>query len=379
MNRRMFAYLWVLCAVSGCGKGPGGSTPRGTPPEPPIRREPEPAHPALKPNPPDEADKPYSFRSVPLPTGVGIYAPVTFSSDGKRMAGGGNGAIHVMTVPDGKEVIQMQLPNKEPAFVAFADEGKSLFSVSATDKMIRAWSLTTGKQVSECALPRANELGWVIGFSPGGQYLALKLKTGIVLVDPQSGKVVGEFEGAGPGDLSPAEKFLGGGFSPDGKRFAARQGDGRFAVWECASGKRLVQSREKLPGGRGDFTFLSFSPDGKRLATSVGLASAGSIQIWDAMTGELRGELARPVSSMLGGFAWMPDSKSLVRRESNVVAVDVATGKIVHEFKPNSWLGGMVGATPDSRYFVFNSPVNYTNFALVFCRLPEWKKPKDPE
>jgi WD40 repeat protein len=68
-------------------------------------------------------------------------------------------------------------------------------------------------------------------------------------------------------------------FSPDGKRIASGCEDGMIKLWDAASGTELAT----LKGHQGEVTNVSFSPDGTRLASAAGSASgSGEIKIWDA-------------------------------------------------------------------------------------------------
>ncbi len=309
-----------------------------------------------------------------------------FSADGKHLAAGGGGEIRVLAVPGGKEVVRMQLPNRDYMFGAFAADGKHFVSAGGVDKTVRYWSLATGKQTRELDLPRAKDLKWVIGFSPGGTVLALKLTDGIALVTPDTGKVIAEFAGAGPG--SGSFSTAGGGFSLDGKRFAAGTGEGRLAVWDAETGKRLVISAEKLPLAATDFVFVQFSPDGRWIAAGNGGSITQPIRIWDATTAEL---LAEPVKAngYSGPIAWTPDGTAVVTCDHNgVVATDVATGRTVHKFERSPYSGGGVYyPSPSGKHLVFvdsstrldpNAAAPTTKSAFL-AQMPEAKKPAPPK
>ena len=53
-----------------------------------------------------------------------------FSADGKHLAAGGGGEIRVLAVPGGKEVVRMQLPNRDYMFGAFAADGRHFVFLS---------------------------------------------------------------------------------------------------------------------------------------------------------------------------------------------------------------------------------------------------------
>jgi tetratricopeptide (TPR) repeat protein len=90
--------------------------------------------------------------------------------------------------------------------------------------------------------------------------------------------------------------------SPDGSRIAAAREDGLINIWTFPEG-RPVHSRSRTAG---DVLRLSFSPDGRRLAS----ASRWAIQQWDVRSGE-------PVGPQLGvdgiqyALGYSPDGRWL--------------------------------------------------------------------
>ena len=114
-------------------------------------------------------------------------------------------------------------------------------------------------------------------------------------------------------------------FSPDGKRLATASGrwqgmakgwdgvPGDVKVWDTQTGQELLS----LKGFAGPSPSLTFSPDGKRLASShnlnnsVGPAASGEIKVWDAQTGQelftLKGHIAA-----IRNIVFSPDGKRIV-------------------------------------------------------------------
>jgi WD40 repeat protein len=96
------------------------------------------------------------------------------------------------------------------------------------------------------------------------------LKDRIVLCDANTGKMIRKWSDSGPRSFSSIEPIA---LSPDGRLVASSEGND-VRVWEAATGTPLC----KLRGHRGAISALSFSANGKRLA-SAGWDS--TCIIWD--------------------------------------------------------------------------------------------------
>jgi WD40 repeat protein len=127
-------------------------------------------------------------------------------------------------------------------------------------------------------------------------------------------------------------------FSPDGRRLAAHNGTVDLRAWEVATGKevlRLKTSRFRSYGP--GMTPLTFSPDGKALALSC---PDNTVRVWEVGTGK---ELYH-----VGGFggrnlAFTPDGRSLLAAGSGgpVLCSDLAGGgppKAVGDFPSAAFL-----------------------------------------
>jgi len=104
-------------------------------------------------------------------------------------------------------------------------------------------------------------------------------------------------------------------FSPDGKRLATLSRDNTVKVWNVQTGQEVLTLKVSVTGGGS----VAFSPDGKRLASSHDRGIAGSCEakMWDAQTGRRTPDpqgAHRP--SQKRGL--QPDGKRLV------------TGRVVH-------------------------------------------------
>jgi WD40 repeat protein len=68
-------------------------------------------------------------------------------------------------------------------------------------------------------------------------------------------------------------------FSPDGERVATSLGDGSVKIWDTKTGDELLD----LLGHTTPVTGVDFSPDGRYLATS---SPDGTVRKWDASSGQ---------------------------------------------------------------------------------------------
>ena len=97
-------------------------------------------------------------------------------------------------------------------------------------------------------------------------------------------------------------------FSPDGNRIATTGGDGLAKVWDAGTGEELLT----LKGHKAETFGISFSPDGKRLATA---SYDGKVIVWDAQTSERLFTITGS-DSELTAVHFSPDGRQLVANGS---------------------------------------------------------------
>lgn len=194
-----------------------------------------------------------------------------------------------------------------PLASAFSPDGKLIacarwrsFGDGFTGSL-ELWNTHTAQRISELHL---EDWAASVEFSPAGGSLAVGtgtftqgLKPGSLLLwDPRTQQIVRRLDGF-------AESVWQVAFSPDSKFLAAAIGEyqappsgrpGEVRVWEVSTG-RLVHT---LTGYRSCVWSVSFSPDGRRLATGSGCytfgsshapgasAEIGEIKLWDMVTGQ---------------------------------------------------------------------------------------------
>jgi WD40 repeat protein len=204
-----------------------------------------------------------------LPAGKRITG-VVLPGGRSLVLGGSDGSLRVVGPVVGQEMV---LTNAHKGYVYLMDaslDGSTLVTKGAVDDQVRIWRLPHLEPIAE--LPRAQSVHGV------------KLS--------HDGKLLAFF--TGPGDMGVWEVPLMKGpqmwrgvpavqnmnacaFSPDNRWLAVAVGDGSAFLWDLATHRRMV-----LPRALTEYTSLSFSPDGSRLA----VGSEGESKLFDTATGQ---------------------------------------------------------------------------------------------
>ncbi|MGD2078324.1 MAG: protein kinase, partial [Chloroflexota bacterium] len=116
-------------------------------------------------------------------------------------------------------------------------------------------------------------------------------------------------------------------FSPDGSKLATSNGQGTVIIWDANTGDSLLTLR-----GHSDETFgVDFSPDGKQLAAA---SYDGTAIIWDVQSGQQLLTLAGHESELVA-VQFSPDGHRLVTNglyDSQVKVWDARTGEELNSF-----------------------------------------------
>ena len=143
---------------------------------------------------------------------------------------------------------------------------------------------------------------------------------------PLPAGVARAFGGGSP--FRHADRVTGISYSPDGRRLATSSRDGTVKLWDLDNGRELRtyrwhQQGEDDAGNVLKVPNVAFSPDGKTVASSGGKL----IHVWDAATGETRHTL-KGHAAAARGLAFSPDGKTLVTGgdDRKVIVWDLGTG-----------------------------------------------------
>ncbi|HAX85896.1 MAG TPA: type IV secretion protein Rhs [Cyanobacteria bacterium UBA11370] len=132
-------------------------------------------------------------------------------------------------------------------------------------------------------------------------------------------------------------------FSPDGKTLASASGDKTIKLWDVATGKQITT----LKGHTNSVSSVSFSPDGKTLAFASG---DKTIKLWDVATGKQITALTGH-EELVTSVSFSPDDKTLASGsyDQTIKLWDVATGKEITTLKGHSHWVNSVSFSPDGK------------------------------
>jgi WD40 repeat protein len=281
--------------------------------------------------------------AVALRTRGGIMGGLTFSPNGRQVAGGSTLAssdVVVLDAATGAEVQSFKGHEKQITAVAYAPDGKRLASVSI-DNTVRVWDIATGHAVHTLRLSSKATAGTVtegLAFSSDGKRLAACGEETVKVWDPETGQQLHDFhEPARRVAFSPDARrlaWVGSGlkvcdavtgaetyavkgdfdfllFSPDGTRLIAMETDD-MKILETATGN-LVMAVHPGPGQRSDLAALS--PDGRRLAV---IGARDVIRLWDTSSWEEALALPAHTASVVG-LAFSPDGHRIASTDMDGV------------------------------------------------------------
>lgn len=323
------------------------------------------------------------LRTFTVPDGA--VRGLAFSPDGRTVAASSSAAVRVWDTTTGR-TRRTFAGRLDPRAVAFGPDGRTIAAASH-DGRVRVWDLATGR--TRTAHDSGGE-GDALVFSPDGRTYAVRRTDGSVhLRDVATGTVRRTLRDGPAGWTRMA-------FAPDGRTLAVPGPGDRVHLWDTASGATLgtvtaghlgrgvttvalgaagrtlvtsgnldaeVRVHRVLAGqprtvlaGRADgavstaagetsVTDVAFGPDGRSVATvHQGPPGAGSVQLWDARTGDRRATLALdttpapqgerlPVAvSRLAAVGFGPNGRALAARavgNRGIEVRDIATGRLL--------------------------------------------------
>jgi WD40 repeat protein len=218
----------------------------------------------------------------------------------------------------------------------FTPDGKSLlFADSGSDNdaavnFIGFYDPSTGARVRGIPGHPNFRSSYHQVLSPDGKTLAAIGNgddgTSLFLLDVGTGRWLREFgkhEAVNTGDLRDVT------FSPDGKRLATVGAHSGIEIWDPATGKR----RRRLAATGAD-TCVTYSPDGRFLAAGGDAA----LQLWEVAAGKMVWKASKTSGYGVEAVAFSPDGKTLaaIDEAGSVFLVAPADGKELRHWQAHS-------------------------------------------
>lgn len=269
---------------------------------------------------------------------------LTFKADGKLLAAATGTDIILWDPATGWPARLLRAHQGLVAELAFNAEGNALYSVGQ-DRHLRIWDVEAGRQAA--AHDFGQELD-TVALARDRSVLAAAGSGGFIqLWSPTENKELGRLTGH-------KGRVVQLSFSPDGKLLAsAGQEDGTVRLWDVAEKKELRQ----LPGHAGGAIAVAFSPKGDLVA------SGGVDQHlrWSTIDGT-EVKRVRPSNGPVSGVRFAPDGLTIASASQDGVAKlwETATGnEIAAIAEPDRQAFGDLAFAPDGKSLVLcgNSPL----------------------
>jgi WD40 repeat protein len=242
---------------------------------------------------------------------------VVWSADGRRLLSAGkDGGIHLWNAATGGLLRSVGIHPGGAMAVALSPDGSRAASVGL-DQTVRLWDTATEKELH--TLRGHSGHVYSVAFSPDGRWLVSGSGDWLENIDPNNPgrpEVKVWDVGTGREERSWAagdQDVTGLAFSPDGRTLAAASGSwmarpgrnppGLLTLYDFEDGVPI----RSLRGHTGPLTGVTYSRDGRRLATS---SLDQTVKVWDAVTGNEWATL-RGHRDWVRGVAFSADGRRL--------------------------------------------------------------------
>ena len=148
-------------------------------------------------------------------------------------------------------------------------------------------------------------------------------------------------------------------FSPDGRRIASGSADHTIIIWDAESGEAVG---EPLRGHDGLVLCVSFSPDGKRIVSG---SYDYTVRIWDAETGKAVGGPLIGHTEWVRGVSFSPDGRCIVSgsHDCTLRIWDAESGEAKGTFRGHSSVWS-ISLSPNGKRIASGATDNHSDYGM---------------
>jgi WD40 repeat protein len=214
---------------------------------------------------------------------------IAFSPDGRLLAIGQTIGIGLYDPVSATKVAPFRpTPAPVPA-LAFSPDGRHLGSAGASDPAIKFWDVAANKLNFE--IRHHSSANGSVAISPDGRLIAapgtLEAAAGptvkiweVLDWDAKTSKTPYKVRHTLSGHAGYVWRVT---FSPDGRYLASGSWDSTIKIWDLKALEKDPKAEPVTLRGHASIIHgLAFSPDGRRLASASGYAGHGEVKVWDA-------------------------------------------------------------------------------------------------
>ena len=275
---------------------------------------------------------------------------VVFSPDGRSLASACiDGKLRLwdyqqdllMNMDRGNPDVTIHKENIKWRRVLFSPDNNTIVG-SAFDGTVVLFDVTTRQQ--KIALLGHTESVNSISFSPDSSIIASGKGDQVLLWDVNTAEPLGALNAEGSNVRSVI-------YSPDGTTLATGNASNNILIWDMKARQQMTEiivpiSEHNI---RSEIGYISFSPDGKTLASSGGYED-NSLYLWDVTTGELITNL-KGHKDRVQSIVFSPDGNTIASCSTNelIKLWDAATGQEKDTFKGHIDIVYCLAFSPDGR------------------------------